>query len=385
MSIKKLSILFYVTWFLSAISFSMPIWMIFMTGYQHFSISTAVNLALLIAFVMAIFEIWSGSWSDRFGRKFIFMSGLFLEIIATTIYIFGHGLSVFILSAVLLWLGYAMTSGNIEAIIHDNLEEMWKGEQFAQMQSNSYSFFFVWRGLAAILGWYLYSISPTLPYTANVIVLLLFLFIFFYLPKDHQKIAHSQNDLEHIMVGMRDIFSKKTLLYWLGLIILVSSFGNIYWYTYQEYFSQLWIPVVLFGWLYAILSFVSAFSAWLLGKYFQYERLQYFIGILMVCLIIAAWFLVFSHTYVSLIGIVFVWFASGWIVSLGNTIILQNTLSTHKSFVLSAFSFFLTIGYTVCSAIAWFFISIYWLHAVYMSLFPFFLIVFLFILWLRFS
>jgi MFS family permease len=92
MSLKRLSFFFSLSGFLSALSFSTPIWMVFMTSYQHFSIETAINLSMITSFVMAVFEVWSGAWSDRFGRRWIFFLGAIFQIIATMVYILGHSL-----------------------------------------------------------------------------------------------------------------------------------------------------------------------------------------------------------------------------------------------------------------------------------------------------
>jgi hypothetical protein len=50
----------------------------------------------------------------------------------------------------------------------------------------------------------------------------------------------------------------------LFLVILASSIGNIYWFTYQEYFRLLGLSLESFGWFYALTSAVSGIAAWIL-------------------------------------------------------------------------------------------------------------------------
>jgi hypothetical protein len=140
-------------------------------------------------------------------------------------------------------LGWAMMSGNIEAIVHDALSKMNQEDMFAKMQSESYSWLFIGRASGAILGGYFFLIHPIVPYIANLIVSLISLGIIFLFPGETQKKSISNNDFQHMLVGFRDLLKNKSNLFALMIIILISSFGNIYWFTYQEYFHILGISV----------------------------------------------------------------------------------------------------------------------------------------------
>lgn len=105
MTLQRLKYLFSFSGFLSAMYFSIPIWMVFLTTRQHFSVETAINLSVLEGAMIAIFEVWSGSWSDRFGRRKIFAIGGALQMGATMIYILGSGLPIFLISALLAGIG----------------------------------------------------------------------------------------------------------------------------------------------------------------------------------------------------------------------------------------------------------------------------------------
>ncbi len=366
MPLQRIKFLFSFSGFLSALYFSIPIWMVFLTVEQHFSVETAIQLSMLEWLVIAVFEVWSGSWSDRFGRRKIFALGWMFQILATTIYVFGHGLPIFLFSALSAGIGGAMMSGNIEAIVHDRLMKLGDEAQFSKMQSQSYMWRFIGRTFGAIAGGYLFSFNPIFPYMGNLAIFTLYTTTIFLFPKDEQEKSHSKSDFEHIRIGFSDIWMKKSIFYKLLLIILAASVGNIYWFTYQEYFRLLWLPVASFGWFYALTSSMSALSAWLLWRSREKgisERILF--RIFLLFLASSSVFLAFSHELWSLVGIVTLSCMSGWVMTLGNTLILAHVAPTHKSFALSAFSFAQTMGYVICTYTAGFFIERYGLWLVY--------------------
>ena len=98
-----------------------------------------------------LFEIPTGSWADRFGRKKLYITGLFIGIIGTSFYLWADSVYLFILSTIITGFGSAIMSGNIEAMIHDKLEETGEEEQYKGIQSHGYFFFFSGRALACLL------------------------------------------------------------------------------------------------------------------------------------------------------------------------------------------------------------------------------------------
>lgn len=116
--------IYYLTSFLGALVFSTPIWSFFFTEHLHFSLGWAIFVTALIGFTTFLFEIPTGSWADRFGRKKLYITGLLIEMVGTSFYLWADNIPLFLLSAVISGLGYALMSGNIEALVHDQLEEL---------------------------------------------------------------------------------------------------------------------------------------------------------------------------------------------------------------------------------------------------------------------
>ena len=259
-----------------------------------------------------------------------------------------------------------MMSGNVEAIVHDNLAKLSEESQFSTLQSQSYMWLFIWRTFGAISWWYLFVINPTFPYIGNLAIFILYTTTIFFFPKDEQVKSSVKNDFEHIVIGLRDLWKNKSTIIMLFLVILASSIGNIYWFTYQEYFRLLGLSLESFGWFYALTSAVSGIAAWILWKCIEKKISQkILLSIIIGLLMISSFLFAFHQELWSLFGLVSLSFMFGWIMTLGNTLILTSVASTHKSFAISAFSFAMTLGYASFTFMAGFFIERYWLGEVY--------------------
>lgn len=60
--------------------------------------------------VSVIFEVPSGAWADRFGRKKTYLAGTILLIIDLIIWLFANQFWIFIVGGVIAGLGNAMVS-----------------------------------------------------------------------------------------------------------------------------------------------------------------------------------------------------------------------------------------------------------------------------------
>jgi hypothetical protein len=172
--------------------FSIPIWLIFFTVYLKFSLWTALFVYVFAWLIAFIFEILSWSWADRLWRKKIYIVWLILSIIWQSFYLWADQVYLFIISSFILWVSYAINSGNLEALIHDHLEQENKIEKYDDIQANQYIFLFSWKAIAALLGWYLYLLSEILPFLLNITAYIITLFLVLFLSNPIQKTKRSK-------------------------------------------------------------------------------------------------------------------------------------------------------------------------------------------------
>ena len=76
----------------------------------------------IIVFTMFLSEVPTGILADRIGRKRAVNAALGLQLLGEVIYVFARGYPGFILAAVAGGLGFAFSSGCIEALVYDALQ-----------------------------------------------------------------------------------------------------------------------------------------------------------------------------------------------------------------------------------------------------------------------
>jgi len=363
--LKKNIYLFYIIKFLSACIFTTAIWTFFFTSYLNFSFSTALNLILLSGLVSFIFEIPSWAWADKFWRKKIYFLWTLLIIFWFSIWIFAENIYWYILSAILQWIGFAIGSWNLEALIHDNLELEKKEKDFKNIQANSYIYIFLWRAFSSLLAWFLFIINPLLPIYSTIIAYSLIFIILFFIDNKWQTKDRKNKTKNHIINWFKIILKNKFLFYFVIILSLISAIWNIYWFTYQPYFKEIWISIKNIWILFALTWIVSALGANIIKKLQDKFSETTIIYIMIFLLFLSSIFFSFFNIYWAILWLIIISIMFGFIMSFGNNVLIKKSSKTHKSTLLSIFSFFITIWYVSFSMISWYVVDYFWLEKLY--------------------
>jgi MFS family permease len=365
--------LFYAINFFDALVFSIPIWLIFFTVYLNFSIWTAIFINVFAWFIAFIFEILSWSWADRFWRKKIYLIWSFLAIIWWSFYLWADKIYLFIISSILIWISIAITSGNLEALIHDHLDENESVKKYDSIQANQYIYLFVWKAIAALFWWYIYIISPTLPFYLNALSMVIVFILILFLHEPKQKKSEYNSDFIHIKEWFNFLWNNKKYLYFILLWgFIFSWFWNIFRFSYQEYLKEIWFHIREYWIIYFFISLFSAFWSYLVKKLqFKYSSFNLLRLINIILLFSSLLFIYFNSIFwiipIFILSIIF-WF----IMIIWNNYLIKNSPKTHKSTILSIFSFTISLWYFIFSSISWLFIDIFNLTTVYLYI-PIFL------------
>jgi predicted MFS family arabinose efflux permease len=357
--------LFYLINFLQACIFTTAIWSFFLTWFLTFSFSTALAIILVSSVVSFIFEIPSWAWADKFWRKKLFWLGIIFIILGFSFWIIFNSFYFFIFSQILIWIWYAITSGNLEALIHDNLEFNNLEKKFKDIQANAYIFLFMWRALSALVSWYLFVLNPYLPIYLTIIAYILILLFLFFINDKWQKLSKEINTTIHIKSSLKFILKERFIFYFIIILALFTATWNIYWFTYQPYFERIWISIENIWILFAITWIISAFWSFFIKKIQDYFTEKQIIFIMNILLIISSilflQFSIFSAIIWLLIISIFFWF----IMSFWNNVLIKKSPKTHKSTILSIFSFLITIWYSSFAFISGYIVDLYWLKILY--------------------
>ena len=137
-----------VAYFLSTLYFYLPVSTLYLRtkGLNYVQIN---SLWAIIVATMFLTEVPTGIVADRIGRKGAINVALALQVLGEVVFIFARGYLPFALAAAIGGLGFAFSSGAVEALVYDSLkikgreDEMTKGMGFitaAQRSANLLAF-----------------------------------------------------------------------------------------------------------------------------------------------------------------------------------------------------------------------------------------------------
>ena len=226
MKLKNNILLFYVINFFEACIFLIPIRYFFFVNYLNFWIGNAILINTISWLVTLLFEVHSWGWADRFWRKKIYIFWLLAWVIWFSFYLWATEFYLFLISAFFLWIWYAFTSWNLEALIHDHLEEEWKLKEFNNIESNHHIIKFMWRALSSLLAWYLFFYSEYYPIIASIICYIIAIILVFFIHSPKQYLSEEETDYKHIKKALTFLNERKEMLFmiiFLGLFFFLNS------------------------------------------------------------------------------------------------------------------------------------------------------------------
>lgn len=367
MYLKRNVALFYVTTFFQSMWFSYPIWYFFLVNYLKFWAWDAIFINTFIWLVIMLFEVPSWWWADRFGRKKIHIMGSMSVLFGTTFYLWADKVYLFFISSFFLWLGYSLISWNLEALIHDNIEEDWKWEsEYNKIQSNEYILMYLGRAFSALFAWYLYFHHQTFPYIANIVCYSIGLILLFFIHSPKQELSHEKNDFAHIKKALVFLSSRKDMLLLIFFTGVVYSWlGNIYWFTYQPYLEIIWVDIKDLWVIYFIISIVSAAWSYIIKK-LQVRFDAFFITkIMLFALFLSSLMFAFFDNILWVIPILVISLFFGFMMILWNTYLIKTCPKTHKSTILSIYWLWISLWYSVLCTIAWYIMQVTSLKVLY--------------------
>lgn len=201
---KNIQILTYFNFFSSFRLFA-PILILY---FQKVTGSYALGMSIIsIVFIsIALFEIPTGIFSDKIGRKNTVILGSLANIMAVIFYALGASYWILVIGAVFEGLGRSLYSGNNNALLHDTLRESNQVDEYPTALGKTSSMFQVASAISAVLGGFIAYFSFPLVLWVSVIPQIISLILGTRLiePKIHSR--KTGNVLQHF-----DIAIKKTL------------------------------------------------------------------------------------------------------------------------------------------------------------------------------
>ena len=220
------------------------------------SFTLGMSIFSIVMISSALFEIPTGIFSDRIGRRNAVIFGAFAAILYSLLYAIGYSFWILAAGALLEGLSRSFYSGNNDALLHDTLADTNEEHQYEEFLGRISAMFQAALAVSAILGGVLATWSFPLIMWLSVIPQLLCFYLAFKL-KD-TKLHKSQSG--NIYIRLRDAYksflNSKKLRLLSASSILGYGFGEAGYQFQAAFYSTLW-PV----WAIAIAKTLSNLGA----------------------------------------------------------------------------------------------------------------------------
>ncbi len=210
------------------------------------SFALGMSIFSIVMISSALFEIPTGVFSDRIGRRKTMIYGALASVLYVLFYAVGQTYWILVIGAVLEGLSRSLYSGNYEALLHDTLAEEGREHQYGEYLGKVGSMFQVALGTAAVLGGIIATWSFSIIMWLSVIPQVVCLYLAFKFIEPNIHTSKSGNVYIHLTEAYSNFFSNKKLRLLSFGSIIGYGFGEASFYFQSAFYSTLW-PVWAIG------------------------------------------------------------------------------------------------------------------------------------------
>lgn len=231
-----------------------------LTNTQIFTIQAVFSLSLFL------FEIPSGYFSDRLGRRLTLIIGALALPIGLIFYAFGSSFRAFICGEAILGFGFAMCSGTESALIYDTLLKTKKRALYHKIEGFAEFITRLGSTTASFLGGILALIIFRLPFYINILTgIIMFLVALTFVEPGRQR-KSKLHPLQDILNIVGDSLRHPEILSIIIFYAAMTATGLISVWGYLIFLKEHNFPLVLNGLWFAVFQLCSGFGAILSHK-----------------------------------------------------------------------------------------------------------------------
>ena len=239
--------------------FFIPILVPFLKDFG-FSMNQILLAEAAYSLTLVFLEVPSGYFADRYGRKTSIIIGSIFNVIGFTLYATFQNFWQFVLANIVIGIGIAFVSGADSALLYESLEQIKQTKLFKKAQGTNFAFGRLSSIVSTLLGGWLVTVSPRLPFYLTIVPIGLILLISLTLKET--KIHHEIHEVwPHFKEIVKDSLVINKKLRNFLFFTSVTGFFTLGFFLNQDYMSFIGLPLVYFGLVVAAMSFSSGFFA----------------------------------------------------------------------------------------------------------------------------
>ncbi len=235
------------TWFNFFTDFKLyaPIAVIYFSQVTS-SFALGMSIFSIAMIAAALFEIPTGVFSDRIGRRKTVILGAFAAVLCSIFYAIGQSFWILAVGAVLEGLSRSFYSGNNDALLHDTLAQTNEKHQYSEFLGRVSAMFQAALAVSAILGGILATWSFSLIMWLSVIPQLICFFLAFRLIEPTLRSRQSGNIYQHLRTAYQNFLTNRKLRLLSTASIAGYAFGESAYQFQAAFYNTVW-PVWAIG------------------------------------------------------------------------------------------------------------------------------------------
>ncbi|QIB27323.1 MFS transporter [Caloranaerobacter azorensis] len=240
-----------------------PILVLFLIA-KGLSFTEIMLLQSVAAISVVIFEVPTGAFADKFGRKISILIGAILWSVSLLIYIIGNEFPVFILAEIIFSLGATLKSGADTALIYDSLKSIGREREFQSIEGYARSLSLYAQAVGSIIAGFVYKVNIFLPFYISIGFMLIAAIttLNFIEPSiEGKKGKYGNNYFKQIKEsGIYIARHEKIKAIMMFSMIFFIFYRAGFWF-FQPYMESVEIPVEYFGIIFFIFNIVAAITS----------------------------------------------------------------------------------------------------------------------------
>lgn len=347
MSIQKRNIyLIYVITFLINLQFFLPIWIIFGTEELGFSVKSAVTLMMIMRVFQGVFEIPTGSWADKYGRRYVFLAGSILWLAFPLAYLLKLSPMLIFVTSLLPALGLSLQSGTLMPLAKESVKN--SQHKYSDFLSNQMIVRYAARIMGGFSGGALYVANPSYPYlavlAAGFMTVLATIAIV-----DHKENLSKLSSKMHILETAKIMKSKEAIVLVISMLLITNFVSEAVWLGYQELYKSDGLNTKDIGLIFSGIATVSIFGTFTVKRLIKHMGVYKIRLIITLCFLATPIMLYIPNTAIRIAAFAPMSFGAGMALVPITAIIQKYVPPKHQSTALSIFGLLRLVSFTAVS------------------------------------
>lgn len=205
----------------------------------------------LFAAVIVLLDVPTGWIADQWGRKKTLIAGAFMFGVGFVFLLEANGFWSAMLSQAVIGIGTSLMSGANSALLYDSLLAAGRENEFRKREGFRFALMLYSAAIASVIGGYLYTISPNLPFEIEIgFTMLATLIGFGFIEPPRHKKAVEGNPMADIWRTVKYVtHGHKEIAGLIMLMTLAFSTTKICMWSIQAYTEAMHLPESYNGWI----------------------------------------------------------------------------------------------------------------------------------------